>query len=294
MKQSKALAVLQLIRPANVLTALSDVWAGMAIALAFTGGSAGINALWLSLSTMALYAGGIVMNDVFDYRLDKKERPERVLPSGRLSLSAASNLGFGLLSGGVLIALLAGAVSGLLALLISVSALIYDRWGKHHSFWGPPNMGLCRGLNLLLGVSLFPQALPDSIFLALVPIAYIAAITLISRGEVHGSGRRPLQFAFLLYALVIGGITWYGWYQQQTAYALVFLLGFCAMIFPPLFRAHRRPSGPLIGRAVRAGVLALILMNASWAAASGYPLTGVFISVLLPISLWFSRRFAVT
>ena len=34
---------------------------------------------------MAIYAAGIVLNDVFDYEIDRVERPGRPLPSGRVS-----------------------------------------------------------------------------------------------------------------------------------------------------------------------------------------------------------------
>ena len=46
--------------------------------------------------------------------------------------------------------------------------------------------GVCRGLNLLLGISIIPAALTQFWYLGLVPVVYIAAITMISRDEVHG------------------------------------------------------------------------------------------------------------
>ena len=41
---------------------------------------------WLLLSSAGLYLGGMVLNDVFDARLDAVERPERPIPSGRVSI----------------------------------------------------------------------------------------------------------------------------------------------------------------------------------------------------------------
>jgi 4-hydroxybenzoate polyprenyltransferase len=70
-------ACLQLLRPANVTTALADVLAGFAIA--GLGNRAALP--WLLLATAALYAGGIVLNDVFDREIDKLERPDRPIPS---------------------------------------------------------------------------------------------------------------------------------------------------------------------------------------------------------------------
>jgi 4-hydroxybenzoate polyprenyltransferase len=54
------------------------------------------------------------------------------------------------------------------------------------------------------------------------------------------------------------------------------------------------PSGPLIGKAVKAGVISLIVMNASWAAAFGNMYLALIILLLLPLSLWLARAFAVT
>src|SRR5207247_76223 len=80
---------LQLVRPANLLTANADVLAGFAAV-----GLKNPAALPLLLvATTALYGGGVVLNDVFDARLDAVERPERPLPSGRAAMGGASALG---------------------------------------------------------------------------------------------------------------------------------------------------------------------------------------------------------
>ena len=97
----------ELVRPANVATALADVLAGYAVA---GQGDPRLNPsllAWLLLSTACLYAGGVVLNDVFDRDLDRIERPERPIPSGRVSTTAAAGLGSGLLAAGILAATLA-------------------------------------------------------------------------------------------------------------------------------------------------------------------------------------------
>jgi 4-hydroxybenzoate polyprenyltransferase len=66
------------------------------------------------------------------------------------------------------------------------------------------------------------------------------------------------------------------------------------MIFPPLQKAIRNPAGPLIGKAVKAGVIALIVMNAAWAAAFGAIYFALLILLLLPVSMLLAKLFAVT
>jgi len=279
-------------RPANLVTAVADILAGAAIAGFAFGESNSI--LWLIVSTIGLYGGGVVMNDVFDAELDSVERPERPIPSGVVSVREGTLLGATLLGIGVLAALRVSVVSSVLAAAIAIAAIVYDKWGKHHSFLGPVNMGLCRGLNLLLGVSILPPAIESLWMVGFVPLTYIAAITMISRGEVHGGSRKTLYGAALLYALVIGVIAFVAFRNRHIAEASAFVVAWAGMIFIPLLRAIRDPQGRMIGRAVKAGVIALIVMNAAWAASLGAITIALVIVLLLPLSVLLARVFAVT
>lgn len=303
---NKLLGYLRLMRPANVVTAIADVLAGMAIAGYFVqqtpggfslSGSAQLTLLpvvLLVISTIGLYSGGIILNDVFDADLDKIERPERPIPSGLVSKKAATIFGGIFFFIGIFSAGLYNSNSQYLAVAIMICCLIYNKYLKHHAIFGPLNMGLCRGLNLLLGMSIIPAAIQQWGFLSLVPIAYIAAITMISRGEVHGGSKRTLYFAALLYALVISAILVVAYTRNNLLPSLIFVVPFTLMILTPLFIAIQAPIGENIGKAVKSGVIALILMNAAWAAAFGVWNVAIFVVILLPISLLLSKAFAVT
>jgi 4-hydroxybenzoate polyprenyltransferase len=241
-----------------------------------------------------LYGGGIVFNDVFDAELDKIERPERAIPSGAVSIVEATALGTILLGMGLVAAFAFSVWSGLIAFLIIVFALIYNKFGKHHSFLGPLNMGLCRGLNLLLGISILSLSLQNHYLLGIIPLIYIFSITMISQGEVHGSNKNKLYTGALLYLIVIGSILYFAYLQQHMLYAILFLIVFAWMIFKPLFVAIKDPVGRNIGKAVKAGVISLILMDAAWASAYGQIYFALLIAALLPLSLWLAKRFAVT
>ena len=292
----KLFAYLRIMRPANIVTSVADILAGIAISgiLINGNGTPWLTIFCLCLSTACLYGGGIVFNDVFDAELDKIERPERAIPSGIISLTNATILGTALLISGIVLAALTSSTSGLLAFGVSCFALLYNKIGKHHPFFGPLTMGVCRGLNLLLGLSIVPAMLQQHYLLAIIPVIYIFSITMTSRGEVHGGNTKNLYLAAVLYAVVIGSIAWFSFTNDRFLWSLLFLLPFAWMIFRPLSKAIKNPIGKNIGGAVKAGVISLILMDAAWAVTFDALLLAFIIAALLPLSIWLSKLFAVT
>lgn len=296
-KSQSIWAYLQLMRPANIVTAWADIFLGYAAAGAVTMDE-NLNFLvlgWLILATTGLYGGGVVFNDVCDTELDAAERPERPLPSGRASLSGAILLGTGLLFMGIVAAAMVSNLSAILATTVAVTALLYDKWGKYQTVLGPLNMGACRGGNLLLGVSAVPEAVGNRWYLALIPIIYIAAITAISQGEVYGGRKITGIVAIALIGLVIGDIVGLGLLPEYTLLVtLPFLALFTALVLPPFIKAAITPSPELIRTAVKAGVLSLIVLDATIAAGFANWIYGLLLLALLPVSRMFARMFAVT
>jgi 4-hydroxybenzoate polyprenyltransferase len=298
-------AHLVLMRPANIITAIADIMLGFAASGSilrllqedsFTLAHPILRPLyWLVLATMGLYGGGVVFNDVFDTELDRIERPERPIPSGAASRTSATLLGTLLLTAGIAAAFQVSFLSGALAVIIAIMALVYDALGKHHPILGPINMGLCRGLNLLLGISAVPTGVEIFWYLALIPIVYIAAITTISRGEVHGGDKKILIGAVVLYLVVIGGmVTLMRLQQFSILHALPFLALFAWMIFPPLLKAVGSLAALDIRLSVKAGVMAVILMDAALAAGFADWRYGLLVLALFPVSRFLAKQFAVT
>ena len=290
---SKIRAFAELTRPANVVTALSDIMAGLAI-VGFVFGRLDYQfypALFLGLSSMCLYAGGVVFNDVFDQTLDSIERPERALPSGRIKRSEAIIGGILLLALGIFLAFWQSRLSGIVAILITFLALFYDWKGKHMRYFGPINMGLCRAFNLLLGMSVYELGVLEQFPVIAIPLIYIAAITLVSRGEVHGGKATTLYFAAFLFLLVHVSQLYFA---ERVEFALAFVLAHFILIFRKLGVAIKNPIGKNIGFTVKTGVLTLILMNAAWVASSGQWMVALFVLALLPVSLGLAKKFAVT
>lgn len=282
---------LQLTRPANLVTALTDILAGMAIAqFTFSDTSPAL----LLISTLGLYGGGVVMNDVFDAKLDSIERPERPIPSGKVPLPAAATLGITLLLFGILTAGFFNVQSGMIAVVIAMLTILYNRFAKHHVFFGPVTMGMCRGGNLILGMSVLPESFTKWGWIAVLPIAYIGAITLISQDEVHGGKKRTLYIAAMLYLIVLSAQLTIARQLGNILYTLPFVLLHTWLIGRPLWNAIQNPLGPLIGKAVKAGVISLIVMNASWCVAFGLWPLALIVLALLPVSMYLAKVFAVT
>ena len=287
-------AWMQLIRLPNVLTAISDVLAGVAIACFLTQSSLPDIELLskISLASMFLYMGGIVFNDVFDVQLDKIERPDRPIPSGKISVMSASMLATVAFTVGCILAYSVSIQCLYIALGIVLMCLLYNGKAKHHYILGPLTMGGCRGLNLLLGVAVI-ATIATWWYVALVPIVYIAAVTNISRGEVYGNNKHALRVSLVLYTIVVVTLV-YITLKSQHYFALIYIFFFIWMIFHPLIKALQSLEPEDIKKSVKFGVLALILMNASWVAISGFWLLALFLIATLPITIILAKKYSVT
>lgn len=289
-------AWVELVRPANILTAWADIAAGYAVAVALGGVSYGSTAFpLLILATTGLYGGGVILNDVFDARLDASERPERPIPSGRVPRGHAAIAGAGFLMIGIVAASSVSVTAGMLAGAIAFIAVLYDAHAKHFSVLGPLCMGLCRAGNLLLGTAALPGMVESLWFLGIIPLVYIVAITAISRGEVSGGSRLTGRLALVLISSVVAALFLLSLMPEyEVLRALVFILAFAFAVIPAFARAAAKADAGSIRLAVRAGVLSLILLDAALAAGFAGWTAGLGTAALLPLSVLIAREFAVT
>ncbi|MBX2871347.1 MAG: UbiA-like protein EboC [Saprospiraceae bacterium] len=285
------------IRPANVVTAIADIIAGAAVGGALSGAIAQpTDLVCLVLATIGLYGGGIVFNDIFDLQTDRVERPERILPSGKLSRRAAIRYGSLLLLIGIAAASVVSAVSGAIAFAIAILALTYDKFSKHIQVLGPLNMGLCRAGNLMLGVSIIPAALADHWWLGIIPVLFISAVTLTSQKEAEGNNKGSIavamvfDFIILIILGVLGNRAGFNLGIAAIFVAIWFLMNATAK-----YKAIQDNIPKNIMNAVRMGVLSLIPLDAALAAGfSGKIWLGFLVLLLLPLSIALAKKFAVT
>ncbi len=188
---------LQLMRIPTVFTALSNILCGYLITHPLTTAELPqqTDLLFLLMSSAGLYLGGMVLNDVFDAVLDAIERPERPIPSGRISRKAAAIFGALLLMIGVVCASAVGPGSLLIAGLIVAAVLLYDGCLKF-TIAAPLGMGTCRFLNLMLGASAATtmtsvwQSTPMTVAAGLG--IYIIGVTVFAKNEAGTSSSRGL------------------------------------------------------------------------------------------------------
>lgn len=295
----KWFAILQLMRPANIITAIADIFAGIAIAGYLIpdmwNQQIVIQILLLIIATIGLYSGGIVFNDIFDIEQDKLNRPERVIPSGRLSLNNAKILGITLFFLGVTSAFLVTFFSGCLAITIMIFALLYDKYAKHHVFFGPINMGLCRGVNLILGMSINASIQPKYWMIGFIPVIFIAAITLTAKKETTGKNKTAIILAMLLDATIIIGFILMGYYFNfSIKKAFLFLFLWYGLNVGAKLNAIFNNNPKSIQKAVKMGILSLIPLDASYTAGFSSIYMALFVLCLLSLSIFLSKRFPVT
>jgi 4-hydroxybenzoate polyprenyltransferase len=301
-------ALLQLCRLPNVFTAVSNVAAGYLLTHSdLTDWPAFV---LLVGSSALLYTAGMVLNDVFDLEQDTAERPHRPIPSGRIALGTARALGWTLLVGGVA---LAGAVTAwrqtmtpiIVAAALAVMVVLYDGPLKRTPL-APLAMGTCRGLNVLLGMSLGTIGTmnwhPMHWCVAAGIGVYVVGLTWFARTEAQAESNRFGLFAGTL--VMLAGVALLGYFPRLADDALPPLLWplpniQISWVWPAMwllfaFFTIRRalpaiinPSPRLVQFAVKQAIFAIIIFDAAIIAAVHTPLpySIAVVALLFPMQI---------
>lgn len=276
----KLYGYLALARISNSPTVVSDVLAGAALA----GALAPSGALAALIAAMVLfYTAGMYLNDVCDYAIDCRERPERPLPTGLIARSAAMTvvvglfgLGSGLLWGIGLAPFLSGVV--LIGLIV-----VYDLWHKGNPV-GPLLMAACR---LMVYVTAF-VAFSTHVTSALVIsggllFGYLVGLTYIAKNEnqPHFSRYWPAALLFLpaVYFAAQGG-------RPELLLVLVLFVLWVAHSISYIYRRRGRDIGAGVGRLIAGISLVDGLVLASVGAAFG-----LVVALLAFGTTWFFQRY---
>ncbi|RDI69529.1 4-hydroxybenzoate polyprenyltransferase [Halopelagius longus] len=285
-----------LVRVPNLFTAPPDVLAGIALATAVGTSVLVTEALGAAVASVLLYAGGTTLNDYFDAEVDAEERPERPIPSGRVSRTTALALGTALLVSGVAVAFVAAGLSaGFVAALVALVVVLYDGPLKG----GPAGflaMGTARGLNVTLGfastsaIDLYAApsvTVPPWLFVVPPTVTlYVAAFTYMAAREATGADRRAVVVAAMGAAMVtpVPPVVVLSVDTELILVGVSTLLAgaFITWTGRALQRAYRNPSPEVVGPAIGTCVLALIVLDAAFAAGEGLGWALGTLSFLIP------------
>ena len=296
--------VAALVRLPAVLSVPGDVLVGAALA----GRAAGPRTVALTASSGCLYLAGMALNDWADREIDAHERPGRPIPAGRVSPAFALGLSAVLTGAGLAVAGAVGRGSALgAALPLAATVWAYDLAVKGTPA-GPLGMAACRGLDVLLGAGLrggmtgsrsapWRAALPG----AAVVGAHTFAVTTLSRREVHGGPPEAAQRALWSTAGVTAGAALVAVRRARLrgrrgrlALAASLLGGYAVTLGRAQRDAARDPSPASFQRAVGAGVLGLMPLEAGLLAAAGPLPAALAVAGTWPVARSLARRRAVT
>ncbi|MGP4111006.1 SCO3242 family prenyltransferase [Streptomyces sp. 4N509B] len=287
----------ELIRAPAALTLPGDSLAGSAAA-GFPYG----RRTWLTpLASACLYWAGMALNDYADRELDRAERPERPIPSGRVRPGQALALAAGLTGGGLALAAAAGGRPAVrVAVPLAATVWTYDLLAKDTPA-GPATMALARGLDVLLGAATRPRAaaLP-----ALAVATHTVGLTTLSRGEVHGTSRATARVALAATSAAAAAAAWparaagsgtvagtgpdAGSWRRGRAVAALLATGCAATYAATVGRAQlaaaRSPDAATVRRATGAGIRGLIPLQSALLARVGQPALAAAVLAAGPVA----------
>jgi hypothetical protein len=233
-----------LARISNSPTVLSNVLAGAALAgaTAITG-----TTLWLALALILFYTAGMFLNDLCDYQIDRRERPERPLPSGLVSSTGATVGVVTLFAAGSAILWSMSWASFLSGLLLVALIVAYDMWHKTN----PLSPLLMASTRLMVYVTAFlafsTQVTGLLVIWSSLLALYIIGLTYIAKSESRPSLTNYWPAAILFLPAV------YVLLQIPAAITLPILLlfgGWVAYSISFVYRSRNRSIGGAIGRLI--------------------------------------------
>jgi len=186
---------------------LPTVWSNVLAGAVLSGGPLEAGALGGLLVALSLfYIGGMYLNDAFDRRIDALERPERPIPSGKISPARVFGIGYGMLAAAILILVVTAGRSSdrpgwpavVSGLALGAVIVYYDARHKRDP-WSPLWMGLCRVLiYTTVGLAVAGRISAPLVGGALILLSYLIGLTYVAKQETLAEYRNlwPLLFLF--------------------------------------------------------------------------------------------------
>jgi len=251
-------------------------------------------------SSVCIYWAGMALNDYADAAVDSVERPGRPIPSGRVPRRAALKVAGGLTAAGLGLAALSGGRRGL-AVAVPLSGLVwaYDLALKSTPA-GPAAMAGARALNVLAGARAARPALPAALAVGL----HTYTVMQLSRHEVSGApasvpartlaGSTAVGLAAAVLPWRHSGGKNHRRIEAPQAMAALGAAGYAATYGRAQARALGAPTAENVQRAVGAGILGLIPLQAALTAGAGAVGVAAALAGAHPLARLLSRKVSLT
>lgn len=282
----------ELVRAPAALSVPGDLLAGAAAA-GFPFGARRTAAL--AGASVCLYWAGMALNDYADREVDAKERPGRPIPSGRVSPTTALGIAAGLTGTGLAVS---GAVGGRRSLGVTVplaaGVWAYDLLLKGTAA-GALSMAFARGMNVLAGAG--TTGWRDAIVPASVTAAHTTTLMTLSAREVQGADA-VLPSATLAATSAIGTaaalLPARSDRPAHRAAGAALAAGYVGTFGAAQLSAVARPDAAALQKAVGAGIMSLVPLQAALASRAGAVRAALPLLAALPIGRRLGRKVATT
>tara|TARA_B100000768_G_scaffold181442_1_gene204458 strand:+ start:1390 stop:2259 length:870 start_codon:yes stop_codon:yes gene_type:complete len=196
-------------RISNLPTVWSNVLAGVVIA----GGTIGLQSTSILIASLSLfYIGGMFLNDAFDTEFDIIERPERPIPSKKITQKMVFVIGFILLILGIFLLYIEAFTTNVfnlnlilfLGMLLSAFIIIYNKYHKNNPY-SPLIMGFCRISIYFIVSAFFLSYFNIHIFVAsFFLLSYLIGLTYLAKQENIGYLKNQWPLLFLIAPIIYG------------------------------------------------------------------------------------------
>lgn len=297
----------QLFRISNIFTVPPDILAGYSIALALKANSVNYNDLLIVVfSSIFLYVGGLLTNDLFDLDIDKKERPNRPLPSGKIKKNITIFLSVLFFGFGLFLSLLLSVTSAAVSIVLVIMILSYN-YKLKNGVSRPFVMGGIRSLNVIFGATSNNGFLNNFYFneqlyidyavldnLAIVAFAvfiHIFTLTFLSARETVEEMNKfkksiNLKNVYFIYISIFSLILYFGVIFLPNkitflSFFIVFLLAVSSIFIKKIRKEKNKPQD--IQFIVKNMIVLLILLDSSFVAGYlGFYFGFITSSLLIP------------
>jgi len=245
----------QLVRFPGIFTAFTNVLLGYSV---IQGDNFSLYLLGPLLATSGcLFLAGMSLNDYFDKKIDKKERPERPIPSGKILPKNALFLGIILLIIANIFSIFVGFETVIVTIVMSLLIFSYDFKIKNFPVIGILTLSSVRFLNVILGTSIAFNL--EIVYIAIPLAIFVTGISIFARTEGLSYSRKSemLNLVFILSTIVTTIIIIF---DKITIVQLGFLGLFIVSVFFPyvLFKNNAEKS---VQKKITYQLLAIMILD---------------------------------